>query len=173
MAVEPKSRRRHRKKVIRKNNGSLFDATERRKISAEELRAYVRDGGLFEARRKESGDDCTYEVLQEIMGMGLLQSLIPGLGSGGLGGGLGALTGLGGGGGPIAALGGPAGVANLLRALNDSSSSDGDWDDWDEPPRRSKSRSDDGSWAEADWAEGGRDKPRRARRSGSPDWASE
>ena len=74
MATEPKSRRRRRKKILRKNDGSLYDATERRRITHTELRDYVRDGGLFEARRQEGGADCTYEVLQSVMGVGLLEN---------------------------------------------------------------------------------------------------
>src|SRR5205085_12082422 len=99
MATEPKSRRRRRKKVLRKNDGSLYDATEQHRITAAELRDYVRDGGLFEARRQENGADCTYEVLQSVMGMGLLENLVPGIGGGSLPGlgGLGALAG----GGPL------------------------------------------------------------------------
>jgi len=51
MATEPKSRRRRRKKILRQNDGSLYDASERRRITTAELRDYLRDGGLFEARR--------------------------------------------------------------------------------------------------------------------------
>ena len=86
MATEPKSRRRRRKKILRKTDGSLYDATERRRITPAELRDYVRDGGLFEARRQENGADCTYEVLQGVVGAGLLQNLVPGMGGGPLSG---------------------------------------------------------------------------------------
>ena len=54
-----------------------------------ELRDYLRDGGLFEARRQGNGADCTYEVLQSVVGLGLVENLVPGLGGGsvpGLGG---------------------------------------------------------------------------------------
>src|SRR5438045_2269893 len=95
MSTEPKSRRRRRKKILRKNDGSLYDATEQCRITATELRDYVRDGGLFEARRQESGADCTYEVLQSVLGTGMLETLVPGLGGGPLSS-LGGLAGLGG-----------------------------------------------------------------------------
>lgn len=148
MATEPKSRRRRRKKVLRKNDGSLYDATEQRRTTAGELRDYVRDGGLFEARWQDTGADCTYEVLHDAMGVGLLQSLIPGSGGGGIPG-LGALAG---GGGALGALGGAAGLAEIVRALGEGGGrrSDPGWDDWDEPPRRSArrhARPDSDDWA--------------------------
>jgi hypothetical protein len=172
MATEPKSRRRRRKKILRKNDGSLYDATERRRITPAELREYVRDGGLFEARRQESGSDCTYEVLQSVLGAGLLQNLVPGLGGGPLSGlgGLGALAG--GGGGALGALGGAGGLADLARLLGDEAgrSRDRGWEDWEEPPRRSSRRSaDDRGWDDGDWS----DPPGRSHRRDSPDWGSD
>jgi len=47
MATEPKSRRRRRKKILRKTDGSLFDATERRRITPAELRAFLEQGTLL------------------------------------------------------------------------------------------------------------------------------
>jgi hypothetical protein len=148
MATESKSRRRRRKKVLRKNDGSLYDAGERCRITPGELRDYVRDGGLFEARRQDTGADCTYEVLQDVLGISLLQSLIPGTGGGGIPG-LGALAG---GGGALGALGGAAGLAEIVRVLGEGAGrrSDPGWDDWDEPPRRSArrhARPDPDDWA--------------------------
>ena len=166
MATEPKSRRRKRKKILRKNDGSLFDATERRAITHAELRDYVRDGGLFEARTKESGADCTYEVLQSVMGVGMLQNLGPGLGAGGIPGlgGLSALGNLGNGGG---------GLAEIARALGDAAGRSGDrgWENWDERPRRSQRRPEDRErdWSDGDWG----DKPKRTHRHDDPDWASD
>src|SRR5882724_2636993 len=153
MATEPKSRRRRRKKILRRNDGSLYDATERRRITPAELRDYVRDGGLFEARRQENGADCTYEVLQGVVGTGLLQNLVPGMGGGALPGvgGLSALAG--GGGGALGALGGAAGLADLARVLGDQAGRSGDrgWDDWDEPRRRStRHSSSDRGWDDGD-----------------------
>jgi|SRR3989442_4749942 len=179
MATEPKSRRRRRKKILRKTDGSLYDATERRRITPAELRDYVRDGGLFEARRQENGADCTYEVLQGVLGVGLLQNLVPGMGAGPLSG-LGGLSALaGGGGGALGALGGTGGLADLARVLGDQAgrSRDGDWEDWEERPRRSHRRSssdrawgDNGGWGnDGGWSE----ERRRTRRHDSPDWASD
>jgi len=169
MATEPKSRRRRRKKILRKNDGSLYDATERRPISHAELREYVRDGGLFEARKKESGADCTYEVLQSVMGVGMLQSLIPGLGGGGIPG-LGGLSTL----GNLGNLAnGGGGLAEIARALGDAAGRSGDraWDDWDEPPRRSQRRYEDRerNWSNDDWG----DKSKRTHRHDDPDWATD
>jgi len=39
------ARRRRRKKILRRSDGSLYDVSERRPISVVELREYVRDGG--------------------------------------------------------------------------------------------------------------------------------
>jgi len=179
MASEPKSRRRRRKKVLRKNDGSLYDATERRRMTTGELRDYVRDGGLFEARRQDTGADCTYEVLQDVLGISLLQSLVPGTGGGGIPG-LGALAG---GGGALGALGGAAGIAELLRALGEGAGRrrDPGWDDWDEPPGRPRRRAtDERAWPGADWSEAtqrdsgdGDDRPSKPTRRDSGDWAGD
>jgi hypothetical protein len=170
MATEPKSRRRRRKKILRKNDGSLYDATERRWIAPGELRDYVKDGGLFEARRHENGADCTYEVLQDVVGVGLLENLVPGMGGGPLSG-LGGLAGLGSsGGGALSALGGAGGLANLARMIGDQAGRNGDrdWDDWEEPRRRSKGRSSaDSGRGDGDWSDA---PPRRSPRRGSDDW---
>lgn len=159
MATEPKSRRRRRKKILRKTDGSLFDATERRRITPGELRDYVRDGGLFEARRQENGADCTYEVLQSVLGVGMLESLVPGLGGNPLAG----LPGLGG----LSALGNNGALAELGRLLGNGRDDRG-WDDWDEPRRKSQRRSDgDRDWADGEWSE---DPPKREPRR-DRDWA--
>ena len=193
MAPEPKSRRRRRKKIIRKNDGRLFDATERRHITATELRDYLRDGGLFEARREDGGADCTHEVLQGIVGAGLVENLVPGLGGripglGGLGL-LGGLEGLTGGGGlsGLGGLGGAGGLARLARLLDDDdrdrrsdrdrdrdhdrdrdSDRDRRWNEepvWDDRPR--KRRSGERSWPQAEWSDSARPGARR----GPPEWA--
>ncbi len=179
MAPEPKSRRRRRKKIIRKTDGRLFDATERRTITATELRDYLRDGGLFEARREDGGADCTHEVLQGIVGAGLVENLVPGLGGripglGGLGllGGLEGLTG----GGSLGGLGGAGGLARLARLLDeddhdrrhDRDDRDREWGeerDWDDRPR--KRRSGERSWPQAEWSDSARPGARR----GPPEWA--
>lgn len=164
MATEPKSRRRRRKKVLRKNDGSLYDVTERRRITPGELRDYVRDGGLFEARRQENGADCTYEVLQSVLGVGLLENLVPGLGGGSLPG-LGGLSGLAGGGG----------LGDLARLIGDQLARGGDrnGDDWDEPRRRSHSRP-SGEWGrDDDWSEGRSRRRSDDRGWGDGDWSDE
>ena len=167
MATEPKSRRRRRKKILRKNDGSLYDVNQRRRITQAELRDYVRDGGLFEARRHENGADCTYEVLQGVVGVGLLENLVPGMGSslpglGGLGG-LGALAG----GGPLGALTGGGGLGDLARRVGDqvARAGDRDADGWEEPRRRPR-RGSSGDWGaeEGDWSD-----PSRGRRRSSGD----
>ena len=183
MATEARSRRRKRKKIIRRSDGALYDASERRRITAGELRDYLRDGGLFEARRHESGTDCTYEVLQEVIGAGMLSNFVPGLGGGGLPG-LGALGSLAGGGGAL------GGIVEVLRTLGDGGaaarSGGRDWDDWEEPPRRLR-ESDERGWGDADAPRGSGVSPNasggsevspkaRAKRKPRPDgfdWADE
>lgn len=160
MATEPKSRRRKRKKILRKDNGSLFDASERRPITLTELREYVRGGGLFEARRHENGADCTYEVLQSVMGAGMLQNLVPGLGGGSIPGlsGLGKLSEL---------ANGAGGLAEIARVLGREGSDRGGWDDWDEP-RRTR-RAADHRWDNPDFGE----PPGTRTRHDDTDWASD
>ena len=111
-----------------------------------ELRDYVRDGGLFEARRQETGADCTYEVLQRVMGVGFLQNLLPGAG------------------GPLAGLGGLAEFARVL----ERNRADHGWDDWEEPPRR-KHRSEESDWGEDD----GSGATRASKKHDNPDWATD
>jgi hypothetical protein len=170
MAPEPKSRRRRRKKIVRRDDGSLFDVTERRRITAAELRDHLRDGGLFEARRQRSGTDCTYEVLQSVMGAGMLQDLVPGTGAGPLS----ALGGLGGGGGGLlGALGGAAGLADVVRALGEERDRgrDGDWDDRDDDRRRQRRPSDGRGGAADEFTDPPTRAPQRDR--GESDWGSE
>lgn len=128
MATEPRSRRRQRKKVLRRNDGNLYDATEKRRITVAELRDYVRDGGLFEARRDETGADCTYEVLAEVVGVGLFENLVPGTGGG-------TLSGL----GTVAGFGSGGGLAQLARFLGSGADQRG-WEDREGLPRRSPRR---------------------------------
>ena len=167
MSTESGSRRRRRKKIVRRDDGSLFDATERRRITPAELRDYLRDGGLFEARRQGSGTDCTYEVLQSVLGAGMLQNLVPGLGAGPLAG-----LGLGGGGGPLGALAGNGGLADLARLLGDEArrrQREFDDDEWDEPRRGGRRPSD-----EAGWRDGNRlEEERRPAGRDKVDWADE
>jgi hypothetical protein len=65
-------------------------------VTAAELRQDVRDGRRFRARDSRSGDDCTYEVLAEVV-WGAIPAAQDGSGLGALGGlswGLGAILGL-------------------------------------------------------------------------------
>jgi len=169
MATESKSRRRRRKKIVRSDDGSLYDATERRRITAAELRDYVRDGGLFEARRQGSGTDCTYEVLQSVLGIGMLQNLVPGAGTGPLG----ALGGLGGGSSLLGALGGAGGLAEVVRALGEQRDRgrDGGWEDWDDDDRRRPRRPADGRWASDEFTDPP-SRPSKPERRGD-DWATD
>jgi hypothetical protein len=117
------SRRRFRKKVLCRHDGELFDLTLRRPISLDELREYVRDGGLFEARTRESGRDCTLEVLQRIVGDGLLANMVPGLS-----------------GNPLAALAGGGRMEafnGLMRLLGPNAPGPSGWDreSWEGPAR--------------------------------------
>jgi hypothetical protein len=161
MTSEPRSRRRRRKKIIRKTDGSLYDLTERRRITLSELKDYVKDGGLFEARRQDSGADCTYDVLQSLVGTGLVETCVPGVGSGPLSGlgGLGALGGLAGGSGGLGQLGA------LARLLGQEAPQA---DDWDEPPRRSRRRGSERDWS--GWDEAPRHSSRRESDRGWGNW---
>ncbi|MGH8975167.1 MAG: hypothetical protein ACRD0C_18435 [Acidimicrobiia bacterium] len=153
MAAEHSSRRRRRKKILRRSDGSLYDVSERRRITEAELRDYVRDGGLFEARRKDSGGDCTYEVLQDVVGSGFLESLVPGMSSSPLAG-LRTLAGLAGGGGTLSALSGAGGMRQLADLVGEEPrGGHGSWDDddWDGPRRSRRSRRSD---QEPGWEDG-------------------
>ena len=167
MATEPRSRRRRRKKIIRKSDGSLYDLSERRRISHSELKDYVRDGGVFEARRQDSGGDCTYEVLQGLVGTGMLENLVPGLSGGPLSalGGLGALGGLSGGSGGLGQLGALARLVGEEAPHRDSGRG---FDDWDEPPRRSRRRGSERDWS--GWDEPPERSKRRESHEGWGDW---
>jgi len=168
------ARRRRRKKILRRSDGSLYDVSERRPISVVELREYVRDGGFFEARREGTGADCTHEILQGVVGTGLLENLLPGMSGGGPLSGLGALGAISGGGGGL-------GLGQLARLLGDDRNhreSDRDyhdeprrsrrrdhqrWEGWDERPRRRSERDvDDGPdwWDEPPQRSGRRDSRR-------------
>ena len=60
-------RRRPRRKIVCRSDGSMFDVEQRRRISVEELRNLLIGGENFEAETEETGRDCTVEVLQRVM----------------------------------------------------------------------------------------------------------
>lgn len=164
-----RNRRQRRKKILRRRDGSLYDLTEDRRISAAELRDHVRSGGYFEARRYETGEDCTYELLQSMIGTGLLETYVPGYGGTS---GLGPLGALSGGSGLLGAVTGRSDglgpLAQIARVLADDTVAgdwsrdrsdgrrryrDAGWHDWDDPPRWRR---------EPGWD----DRPRRSRHDG-------
>lgn len=121
--------------MLCRHDGALFDLTMRRPITVEELREHVRDGGLFEARTKESGRDATFEVLHRIVGDGLPTGMSPGLS-----------------GNPLAALdsgGRLETLGGLMRLLGPNTGRD-------EPARRNRHRPEPVRWdddppADEDW----------------------
>jgi polyhydroxyalkanoate synthesis regulator protein len=48
-------------------DGALYDADEQRLVTLAELRDEVRNGRRFRAFRHDTGADCTYEVLANIL----------------------------------------------------------------------------------------------------------
>jgi PHB/PHA accumulation regulator DNA-binding domain len=69
----------------RESDGRLYDVTQGRPVMASELRQDVRDGRRFRAEDARSGDDCTYEVLAELV-WGSIGGSQTGSSPGGLGG---------------------------------------------------------------------------------------
>jgi hypothetical protein len=51
----------------RDSDGSLYDLTHHRPVTIEELRDDLRSGRHFRAHRHDTGADCTYEVLVEVL----------------------------------------------------------------------------------------------------------
>ncbi len=183
MTASSPSRRRRRKRIICEDDGSLYDVKERRRISNAELRSYLQDGGLFEARRRGSGADCTYEVLQGAMGRGVLEGLLPGLNLGSFSDKLGGLGALSRGLGALSSLSGEqGGLGGLGRLLEDGGRDEprprresrdepprrrranGRSEDWyDEPPRSGAARRPSDEW----WNEPA---PRSGHRQSSSGW---
>ena len=52
----------------READGLLYDVDEHRRVTIAELREDVQEGRRFRAVRHDSGADCTYEVLAELVG---------------------------------------------------------------------------------------------------------
>jgi hypothetical protein len=59
-AASPRSLRRD-------SDGSLYDLTEHRQATLEELRDGLRSGRRFRVHRHDTGADCTYEVLVDVL----------------------------------------------------------------------------------------------------------
>jgi hypothetical protein len=64
----------------RETDGLLFDIDERRRVELGELRDNIRDGRFFEAVRHSTGEDCTHEVLNEVLLLTLPKPPIDGAG---------------------------------------------------------------------------------------------
>lgn len=71
------------RRLRRESDGSLFDVDERRRLELAELCDDVRAGRYFRAVRHSSGEDCTHEVLSEVLAVGLPRAILPGSGGGG------------------------------------------------------------------------------------------
>jgi hypothetical protein len=71
-----------RRRLRKESDGALFDVDERRRIGLDELRDDIRAGRYFRAVRHSSGEDCTQEVLAQVLASGVLK---PQFGAGGLG----------------------------------------------------------------------------------------
>jgi hypothetical protein len=138
--MKGKSRRGRVKRVLRSRDGSLYDADEQRPITLEELADHMRAGGHFQARRRETGTDCTPQLMMEVYRANIADMILPGNPFGGMGGlgGLGGLVGLG------RDASGASLAGSLLRFLDDGGRRDRDhWDDGQEERRR------DDRWPEA------------------------
>ena len=71
-----------RRQLRRESDKSLYDLTERRRVEMAELCDDVRSGRYFRVTRHTSGEDCTQEVLAEVIVAGIPK---PGTGTGGAG----------------------------------------------------------------------------------------
>ena len=95
----------------------MFDVAARHRVTVEEMRDHLQDGGLFEAVTEATGRDCTLEVLRKVM----------------LPSGLDALTAPGGGGGALPGLASLGGL-NQLAAIS-GMFGDAPWRDRDRAER--------------------------------------
>ena len=61
----------------READGLLYDVDEHRRVTIAELREDVQEGRRFRATRHDTGVDCTYEVLAELVGSAALPHASP------------------------------------------------------------------------------------------------
>lgn len=59
-----------RRRLRQESDGSLYDVDERRRVEIAELVDDVRSGRFFRAARHTSGENCTQEVLAQVLGAG-------------------------------------------------------------------------------------------------------
>lgn len=72
-----------RRRLRRESDGSLFDVDERRRIEPSELADDLRAGRFFRAARHSSGEDCTQEVLAQVLASSLPTPAGAGVGAAG------------------------------------------------------------------------------------------
>ncbi|MFD4828457.1 polyhydroxyalkanoate synthesis regulator DNA-binding domain-containing protein [Streptomyces uncialis] len=63
--------------LVRTEGGRLFDALTRRPVTLEGLARDVRCGRRFRVREGETGSDCTYQVLAQVL-LSALAPAVPG-----------------------------------------------------------------------------------------------
>lgn len=63
--------------LARTKGGQLFDTLTRRPVTLEELAGEVRRGRRFRVREGESGSECTYQVLAQVL-LTALSPVVPG-----------------------------------------------------------------------------------------------
>jgi hypothetical protein len=68
-----------RRVLVRDHDGKLYDPAQNRSVSIEEVADDVRAHRLIRVNRLETGSDCTYEVLGEIVATNLPQALTAGV----------------------------------------------------------------------------------------------
>lgn len=59
-----------RRRLRQESDGSLYDVEERRRVELSELVDDVRSGRYFRAARHTSGENCTQEVLAQVLAAG-------------------------------------------------------------------------------------------------------
>jgi hypothetical protein len=69
--VKEPRRRLATRRLRRESDGTLFELDEHRRIELGELADDVRSGRYFRAARHSSGQDCTHEVLAQVLATGI------------------------------------------------------------------------------------------------------